>query len=271
MLQGILNSLYAFKRQQDEAPTTFSPCIQSSDIEYTEQVSRGDWTVVWRSAEKTSVGVTKICIVLRNFCWQYRLCGLKKKQIIDFYTILHSSFVLKNGSLKVKKKKNVLRFVLCNWIILSGGACPFIIEHNSRKWGITKQLLSGFSGNRWSVALKPSQQLYTINISIKNRALSLNIEIVTFQFTIYSTISLSPLLCHMFLCFIKMSITIKQHPQIVKLINNSIIKLFFVLSDIPAVSKNHYFSLINIQCKFPFLVIFKLFKKIIYKESTMCL
>ena len=97
---------------------------------------------------------------------------LEEEKISDFYTIFHSYFVLKNGSLKVKKKKNLLRFVLCNWIILSG-ACPFIIEHNSRKWGITKQLLSGFSGNtfglwqqfifranRSSVALKPSQQLY---------------------------------------------------------------------------------------------------------------
>ena len=76
--------------------------------------------------------------------------------------------------------------MLC--IILSG-TCPFIIDHNSRKWGITKQLLSGFLGNRWSVgpsdellpsafglwqqfifranrssvALKPSQQLYNVN------------------------------------------------------------------------------------------------------------
>ena len=58
---------------------------------------------------------------------------------------------------------------------------------------------------------------YTINISIKNRALSLNIEILTFQFTVYSKISFSPLLCYMFLCFIKFSIIVKQHPQIVKL------------------------------------------------------
>ena len=27
----ILNSIYAFKRKQDETPTNFSPCIQSSD------------------------------------------------------------------------------------------------------------------------------------------------------------------------------------------------------------------------------------------------
>ena len=27
----ILNSIYAFKRQQDETPSTFSPCIQSRD------------------------------------------------------------------------------------------------------------------------------------------------------------------------------------------------------------------------------------------------
>ena len=49
------------------------------------------------------------------------------------------------------------------YAIALSGACPFIIEHSSfsRKWGITKQLLSGFSGNRSSVALKPSQQLYT--------------------------------------------------------------------------------------------------------------
>ena len=26
-----LNSIYAFKRKQDESPTTFSPCILSSD------------------------------------------------------------------------------------------------------------------------------------------------------------------------------------------------------------------------------------------------
>ena len=30
-VQGILNSIYAFKRQQDETPTTFSPCILSRD------------------------------------------------------------------------------------------------------------------------------------------------------------------------------------------------------------------------------------------------
>ena len=30
-VQGILNSIYAFKRQQDETPTIFCPCIQSSD------------------------------------------------------------------------------------------------------------------------------------------------------------------------------------------------------------------------------------------------
>ena len=28
---GILNSIHAFKRQQDETSTTFSPCIQISD------------------------------------------------------------------------------------------------------------------------------------------------------------------------------------------------------------------------------------------------
>ena len=31
VLQGILNSIYGFKQQQDETPTTFSPCILSSD------------------------------------------------------------------------------------------------------------------------------------------------------------------------------------------------------------------------------------------------
>ena len=30
MLHGVLNSIYAFKRQQDETPTTFCPCILSS-------------------------------------------------------------------------------------------------------------------------------------------------------------------------------------------------------------------------------------------------
>ena len=30
-MQGILNSIYAFKRQQNETQTTFSPCILSSD------------------------------------------------------------------------------------------------------------------------------------------------------------------------------------------------------------------------------------------------
>ena len=39
---------------------------------------------------------------------------LEEEKISDFYTLLHSYFVLINGSLKVKRKKNVLRFVLCN-------------------------------------------------------------------------------------------------------------------------------------------------------------
>ena len=31
LLQGILNSILAFKWQKNETPTTFSPCLQSSD------------------------------------------------------------------------------------------------------------------------------------------------------------------------------------------------------------------------------------------------
>ena len=44
-------------------------------------IKNTNWTVVWRSAKKKPcVCVTKICTVLRNFWWQYWLCGLKKKE-----------------------------------------------------------------------------------------------------------------------------------------------------------------------------------------------
>ena len=118
--------------------------------------------------------------------WRRTRAFMPKKKISDFDTLLQSYFCLEKGSLKVKRKY-ALRFCVVWWIILSS-ACAFIIEYNSRKWGITKQLLSGFSGNRssvgpsdellpsafglWqqvifranrsSVALKPSQQLYNV-------------------------------------------------------------------------------------------------------------
>ena len=34
----------------------------------------------------------------------------EEEKIIDFYTLLHSYFVLKNGSLKIKRRKNVITF-----------------------------------------------------------------------------------------------------------------------------------------------------------------
>ena len=46
--------------------------------------------------------------------WLEEERGLVCQKISDFYTLLQSYFDLKNGSLKVKRKKMFNVFVLCN-------------------------------------------------------------------------------------------------------------------------------------------------------------